>query len=335
MQNNYDVIIVGGGPAGLACALELANSKYSVLLLDRKKILGDKPCGGGICEKEVAVKYEPSFVKIIKKQEIVLNNFSINFEHTIKRITFEREDLAFFQEKKLSNKVNIKIVKETNVLKISASEVVTNKGTFSYNYLVGADGASSLVRRYLKLPFAYCFGMYYKIWGEYDTFVSYYDIKRIKLGYIWEFPHKKYNNIGIYYHPKNLKAVDAKKILQEYLRNHNYNFEEKDFLASPINYDYRGYKFGNIFLIGDAGGFTSRMHGGGINNGIISGNEVAKLIMDAGYKPVELLQIINSRKKEDGMIDFAETLPNWLLGFLGRILILLYKIPYFEKVLPF
>ena len=78
MQKKYDVIIVGGGPAGLACALELANSKYSVLLLDRKKILGDKPCGGGICEKEVAVKYEPSFVKVIEKQEVVLNNFSIN-----------------------------------------------------------------------------------------------------------------------------------------------------------------------------------------------------------------------------------------------------------------
>jgi digeranylgeranylglycerophospholipid reductase len=42
MENNfYDLIIVGAGPAGLQLARELVNSKYKILILDRKKSAGD------------------------------------------------------------------------------------------------------------------------------------------------------------------------------------------------------------------------------------------------------------------------------------------------------
>jgi geranylgeranyl reductase len=334
-NNNFDVIIVGAGPAGLACALELADSDFSVLIIDKNKILGTKPCGGGICEKEVAVEYDPSFVKIISKQVIQQGNSKVSLTHKYKRITFEREDLAKFQESKIIGKKNITIMKETMVEKITPEKVITSKGEFSYKYLVGADGATSNVRRYLGLPFKYCFGMLYKIWGDYDEFVGYYDIAKIKLGYIWEFPHPTYNNIGIYYDPNNLKAVDAKAELQAYLKRRNYKFDEKDFVAAPVNYSYKGHKFGNIFLIGDAGGFTSRMHGGGMNNGIISGKEVAKMIKDPEYFPKEIAQLIKDKVNEDKMLDFALKLPTWLLKIIGNFLVNLYKIPYFQKVMPF
>ena len=334
-ENSYDVIIVGAGPAGLSCALELADTQFSVLIIDKRKILGSKPCGGGICEKEVAVKYDPSFAKIISKQIIQSGNSKIHLTHKYKRITFEREDLAKFQEEKITGKKNITILKETSVDKITPEKIITSKGEFSYKYLVGADGAASNVRRYLGLPFKYCFGMLYKIWGEFDGFVGYYDLKKIKLGYIWEFPHKEYNNVGIYYDPNNLKATDAKAELQAYLKRRNFAYSEKDFLAAPVNYCYKGHKFGNVFLIGDAGGFTSRMHGGGMNNGIISGIEVAKMIKDPQYFPKEIFRLIKDKVNEDRMLDFALGLPEWILKPTAFLLINLYKIPYFQKVMPF
>ena len=44
----HDVVIVGAGPAGLACAGILARGGLKVLVLERKPQPGPKVCAGGI-----------------------------------------------------------------------------------------------------------------------------------------------------------------------------------------------------------------------------------------------------------------------------------------------
>ncbi len=53
MKNEYDVIIVGGGPAGVAASLSCRRSNLEVLLIDKKPMeeIGDKVCGEAISKK--------------------------------------------------------------------------------------------------------------------------------------------------------------------------------------------------------------------------------------------------------------------------------------------
>lgn len=49
----WDAVIVGAGPAGSACALELARRGHRVALVDRARFPRDKVCGGGLIADSV------------------------------------------------------------------------------------------------------------------------------------------------------------------------------------------------------------------------------------------------------------------------------------------
>ena len=57
-EHNYDVILIGGGPAGLFAGIACARNELRTLVLEKQKYPIDKACGEGIM---------PSGVKIFKK----------------------------------------------------------------------------------------------------------------------------------------------------------------------------------------------------------------------------------------------------------------------------
>lgn len=55
MEDDCDIIIIGAGIAGTACALRCARAGLSVLLLERAEIPGSKNLSGGlVCDEEDA-----------------------------------------------------------------------------------------------------------------------------------------------------------------------------------------------------------------------------------------------------------------------------------------
>jgi flavin-dependent dehydrogenase len=48
LQNKFDVVIAGAGPAGSACAIKLAESGLKVALLDKATFPRDKTCGDAL-----------------------------------------------------------------------------------------------------------------------------------------------------------------------------------------------------------------------------------------------------------------------------------------------
>src|SRR5947208_12665397 len=49
----HDVLVVGGGPSGAACAYWLAESGHDVLLVEKKRYPREKTCGDGLTPRSV------------------------------------------------------------------------------------------------------------------------------------------------------------------------------------------------------------------------------------------------------------------------------------------
>ena len=62
-EHNYDVIIIGGNPAGLFAGIACARNELRTLVLEKQTYLIDKACGEGII---------PSGVFYLRKLEVTL-----------------------------------------------------------------------------------------------------------------------------------------------------------------------------------------------------------------------------------------------------------------------
>ena len=68
-SKQYDVLIVGAGPAGSTCAMFLAKKGVKVLLLDRASFPRDKTCGDAISGKSARVLKELGLDKDLEKRD--------------------------------------------------------------------------------------------------------------------------------------------------------------------------------------------------------------------------------------------------------------------------
>jgi len=301
----FDVIIVGAGPGGLRCAEILAESKLKVLLLEQNKVIGPKVCAGGIFQKAVDYLNLPKELIEHKYREwklhTPLTKTSIKHTHYI----IERERLGQWQLSKLK-KTDVVVKTNSRVTKIEKNKIiVNNKKTFGYKYLVGADGSSSIVRRHLSIKTEKMgVGIQYIIpTKKYKDIKIFQDTKLFDVWYAWIFPHKNYVSIGTAGDPKFLKNLNTN--FNKWLKMKNIDISKAEYQAHPINTDFRGYKFGNIFLVGDAAGLASILTGEGIYPALVSGEEIAKIIIDKRYISKKMGELIKTNKIHHTLVNIA------------------------------
>jgi geranylgeranyl reductase len=315
----FDVVIVGAGPAGLSAAELLKDTDLSVLVLERKDVVGPKPCAGGVVESIEPLAFPEHEVNNVFTHQIHIGKQIHNFASQIPVKIVDRAHLGKFQLARIEHASNITVRTGAAVKKIERGRVQTTDKTYRYRFLVGADGPSSVVRRYLKLPFAYTIGMYYDV-AEIAAHISIIlDGPSLGTGYIWEFPHQHFTNVGIYYDPARLTTAKAGSLLRAHLKKRGYTVEAGSYRAFPIMLDYRGCSFQeNIFLAGDAAGMASKLTGEGISYAMISGREVARRILDRDYGMQTLQRLVKKKQKQDRMARmFAKMPPRTLNAAFG------------------
>jgi geranylgeranyl reductase len=128
-------------------------------------------------------------------------------------------------------------------------------------------------------------------------------------GYGWIFPHAHTVSIGAYVPSSVMPAQQLKKGLIAWAGTCGFSLAREQARADYINYDYQGWRFGRIFLVGDAAGLASGLTGEGIYPAIVSGEEAARTIIDPEHSPVVMDGLVRKHRLHSRMADWTGTNP--------------------------
>lgn len=279
MRNFYNVIIIGAGFAGLSCALYLKDSNLSVLVLEKNNQVGLKPCGHGITTNDLEFIPKKFLNYNLKPLSVFYNNHKINMPKDFELVSSidRRKVLKYFIR---NLKDNTKIIFNTQLIAFNNNSITINGKKIKFEYLVGADGANSIVRKNLSIPSKKIeIALNYKVPKIYPNFEIHLFDKKFGSGYSWIFPNKEFTSIGC---GSTINAIAPQELNQNFhswLKQQKIKIDSSRLEGAVINYDYRGYRFNNIFLAGEAAGLTNCVTGKGMNAACLSGKQIAHEIL--------------------------------------------------------
>ncbi len=296
-MKQFDVIIVGAGPAGLQCAKILGKSDLKVLLLEKDKSFGNKVCAGGITRKDLDILDLPDSIIEHKITHTAIHSRKRSNDTIVPDpfvFTVNRNELGAWQREQLKTS-GVEVLTNSKVTSIEKGHLIVNgSSTFGFKYLVGSDGVNSIVRKHLQIPTEkLLIGIQYNIPGKFDPKLEIFmDSKLFGSWYAWIFPHRGSIAVGAVCDPKMMSSKLLKDNFHVWIKQKGLDISNATYSSWPISYDYRGIRFDNTFLAGEAAGLASGFTGEGIYQSLVSGETVAKTILDKNHNSKEFVAVL-------------------------------------------
>jgi len=291
-MNSYDALIVGGGPAGSACARKLVQGGRRVAVLDREAFPRTKLCAGWVTPEAIAeldAKDYPHRFSTFKYIIAHVKGFSFKLDtpqHSIRRYEFDD-----FLLKRSGADVHVHNVK---TIERDGGDYVIDK-KFRAPFLVGAGGTRCPVYRQLfrdanprarELQAATYEHEFPYDWHDPHCHLWFFD-KGLP-GYAWYVPKADaYLNCGVGGMAQKLKSRG------DDIKRHWSHFTgvlDKRRLVTDFDYAPKGYSYylrgevdvvciDNAYITGDAIGLATRDLCEGIGPAIRSGHLAAESIL--------------------------------------------------------
>jgi len=316
LKNEYDIIVVGGGPAGAIAAKYAAEQGVSVLLLEKDREIGiPVRCGEAVAtakldefitpdEKWIANKiYNFSFVAPNGKEVVVpLNQTAFVLERKIFDYELARQAAQAGAEIKTRCYVNGLLI-ENDVVCGVKYDFQGESFKVRAKVVIAADGVESRVGRWAGLKTHVDFREMESavqitaanINVDPETLYFYFGNDVAPQGYLWIFPKDNNKaNIGIGVGGEIGKKKSANAFLNEFMEA---KFPDAAMLSRvsggiPICHTLEKISSLGIMLVGDAARQVNPLSGGGISSGMIGGSIAGRLAAESVKmgKPEHVLQ---------------------------------------------
>ncbi len=291
----YDVVIAGAGPAGTTCARACAKSGLRTLVLERDILPRDKPCGGAVSERAL------SFLDFALPPETIERRcFGARVHYGSHTVQARKEYpiAAVVRREKFDNYLADRAVEAGAVLRQGEPvsgvavghdlvEVTTIRERYTTRFLVGADGANSIVGRTIRPAFpreemdVALVGTVSADDREIDVRVGdllemYFGIA--PLGYGWVFPRRGSYQVGVMGQASTFPA--PYKVQSDFCALAGVSVPRSRGHTIPWGGIRRTITGNRLLLAGDAAGFGDPFQGEGIGNAILSGKLAAQAVID-------------------------------------------------------
>jgi geranylgeranyl reductase len=306
-----------------------------VLVLERNADFGIKVCAGGITWDGLLRVVPQKLIERSFTEQYVFSNLQrvVVREKNPIIATISRRTLGEWMAAR-ARESGADILTSMRVTAIHGNRVTTVAKSgetrhFTCDHLVGADGANSMVRHSLGIPnLGLGPGINYQLPRQVERMEWHLNTKFFGYGYGWVFPHRDTVSIGAYGPRGNMPAAQLKQNLLLWAKKKGYELEKYPCRAALISYDYQGHAFGTTWLVGDAAGLASGLTGEGIYPAIVSGEAVARQIMDTGSEDMTIGRMVKKQQLHHRVIRlssrhplFCSLLMEWLIMMLRLRLI--------------
>jgi len=299
-----NIIIVGGGPSGSACAWQLRKLGLKVLILEKKTFPRPKVCAGWITPKVLDIlgnSREEYPYSLMQFNRIHFYLFGIHIPVRTRQYAIRRYE---FDEWMISRS-HIPVFTHTvkNIVKTNGDYIIDNK--YRCKYLVGAGGThcpvfkkffSTSNQRTEKTLIVAIEKEYCCDYLEKECHIWFFD--HGLPGYSWYLPKGNgWLNIGV--GGKLLKLKASGKTILDHWHEFTKKLKQLSFInnipENPQGHKYylcqkkQNKRLDNAFIIGDAAGMATFDMGEGIHAAIASGLMAAEAIAGKKeYKPDSL-----------------------------------------------
>jgi len=293
-----DILVVGAGPAGSSAALEASKAGTRVLMVEKKKTIGQPVQCAELLPKSSILQLKVtrrSIVQEIKRARI----FPPQGEYFEEDFSCYMLDRTVFDKELAVQAVNegARILVKTCCISKKGEKVILRRGSKRTEVfpkvIIGADGPRSTVGKWItSVNREFCIALQYEVplIAPSDCVEFYFDHEFFG-GYGWLFPKGKVANVGVVvrFGEKTGPSDLMYNLLNKFMRKLQRKNKVKESPVSitggliPVGGPLHTVKE-NIILAGDAAGQADPITGSGIVQALLCGKIAGKTAAEAVRK---------------------------------------------------